>query len=357
MSVKTDENKKSPGATLYEIVRRKLLDLVETEHLSILPSENELMERFDVSRNTLRRAVSELTKEGILQPMRGIGTLVHPISGLKEDSRILLIYDVSMPVYQQEMFRKLLYCLGKSRLRTNVLMLDKENVDVPILESYLRECDAVIVDMLCSFSPVIREHVAKCGKKRICLRWDATGFNLSSAETDIEKGCFLLMRHLLSLGHRRVIYLGCDDPVRHSGFVRALKEQGLSGTALREILLDVDHSVCERENGMRLARKLLAELDGETAVIANNDAIALCAEELLLSSGFRIPEDISVAGFDGISESASFPVPLTTCSGNLDALIQEAIAYLFSSRKPNELFYRKIEPELILRRSTGPAKV
>lgn len=108
---------------------------------------------------------------------------------------------------------------------------------------------------------------------------------------------------------------------------------------------------------MRLARKLLAELDGETAVIANNDAIALCAEELLLSSGFRIPEDISVAGFDGISESASFPVPLTTCSGNLDALIQEAIAYLFSSRKPNELFYRKIEPELILRRSTGSAKV
>ena len=48
---------------------------------------------------------------------------------------------------------------------------------------------------------------------------------------------------------------------------------------------------------------------------------------------------------------------MTTCSGNLDALIQEAIAYLFSSRKPNELFYRKIEPELILRRSTGSAKV
>ena len=65
-----DKNKKEPAPTLYEIVRRKLLDLVETEHLSILPSENELMERFDVSRNTLRRAVSELTKEGILQPMR-----------------------------------------------------------------------------------------------------------------------------------------------------------------------------------------------------------------------------------------------------------------------------------------------
>ena len=342
---------------LYEKLRKKLLEQIETEHLTSLPNEKELMTRYHVSRNTLRRAILELTKAKILCPVQGIGTLVKPVSDLKADSLILLIYDVSMPVYQQEIFHELLFRLGQSRLRTSVLMVDKENVDVAILKSHLKECDAVIIDMACSFSPVIREQVARCGKKRICLRWDATRFQFPSVETDLTEGVYLLTKHLLALGHRKFLLLiNADDMRRMSGFLRALEEAGLDSSAYRIIPRDRKKVDRTRRFDMEQARKMLAVRTNETAILCNNDCLALCVEELLLADGVRIPEDVSVVGFDNIADSADFPVPLTTCSGKMEELIREAIAYLFSNRKPNEMFYKKIMPELVIRQSTGPVK-
>ena len=342
---------------LYEKLRKKLLEQIETEHLTSLPNEKELMTRYHVSRNTLRRAILELTKAKILCPVQGIGTLVKPVSDLKADSLILLIYDVSMPVYQQEIFHELLFRLGQSRLRTSVLMIDKENVDAAILKSHLKECDAVIIDMACSFSPVIREQVARCGKKRICLRWDATRFQFPSVETDLTEGVYLLTKHLLALGHRKFLLLiNADDMRRMSGFLRALEEAGLDSSAYRIIPRDRKKVDRTRRFDMEQARKMLAVRTNETAILCNNDCLALCVEELLLADGVRIPEDVSVVGFDNIADSADFPVPLTTCSGKMEELIREAIAYLFSNRKPNEMFYKKIMPELVIRQSTGPVK-
>lgn len=342
---------------LYEKLRKKLLEQIETEHLTSLPNEKELMTRYHVSRNTLRRAILELTKAGILCPVQGIGTLVKPVSNLKENSLILLIYDVAMPVYQQEIFHELLFRLGQSRLRTSVLMLDKENVNVPILKSHLKECDAVIVDMFCSFSPVIREQVAQCGKKRICLRWDATRFQFPSVETDLAEGVYLLTKHLLELGHRKfLLMMNPDDSRRMPGLLRALAEYGLDLSAAHILHRNWLSPVRERTGDMMYAHQMLREWSDETAIICHNDSVALCVEELLLANGIRIPGDVSVVGFDNIADSADFPVPLTTCSGKMEELIREAIAYLFSSRKTNEMFYKEIMPELVVRQSSGLAK-
>lgn len=342
---------------LYEKLRKKLLEQIEEEHLTSLPNEKELMSRYHVSRNTLRRAILELTEAKILRPVQGIGTLVNPVSDLKEDSQILLIYDVAMPVYQQEIFRELLFRLGQSRLRTSVLMVDKENVDADILKSHLKECDAVIVDMYCSFSPIIREQVAQCGKKRICLRWDATCFQFPSVETDLAEGVYLLTKHLLDLGHRKFfLMLNSNDSRRMPGFLRALEEYKLDSSAYHILPRDWKKSARERKYDMAYAREMLAVRTNETAILCNNDCLALCAEELLLANEIRIPEDVSVVGFDNIADSVDFPVPLTTCSGKMEELIREAIAYLFSNRKPNEMFYKKIMPELVIRQSTGPVK-
>ena len=107
---------------------------------------------------------------------------------------------------------------------------------------------------------------------------------------------------------------------------------------------------------MMYAHQMLREWSDETAIICHNDSVALCVEELLLANGIRIPGDVSVVGFDNIADSADFPVPLTTCSGKMEELIREAIAYLFSSRKTNEMFYKEIMPELVVRQSSGLAK-
>lgn len=320
---------------LYEKLRKKLLEQIETEHLTSLPNEKELMTRYHVSRNTLRRAILELTKAKILCPVQGIGTLVKPVSDLKADSLILLIYDVSMPVYQQEIFHELLFRLGQSRLRTSVLMIDKENVDVAILKSHLKECDAVIIDMACSFSPVIREQVARCGKKRICLRWDATRFQFPSVETDLTEGVYLLTKHLLELGHRKfLLMMNSDDSLRMPGLLRALSEYGLDLSAVHILHRNWLNPFRERTGDMPYARQMLMERNDETAIICHNDSVALCVEELLLANGVRIPEDVSVVGFDNIADSADFPVPLTTCSGKMEELIRERSLICFPIANP-----------------------
>lgn len=342
---------------LYEIVRRRILEMIEEEHLSILPDEPALQVRLQVGRNTLRHAIADLAKEKIVQPIRGIGTIVHPAAGLKEECRVLLIYDFYMHIFQREILLELLFMLGKSKLHANVLMVDKEHVDGRILEAHLKSCDAVIIDANCSFSPVIRELVARCGKKRVCLRWDATANNLSSVVTDLELGIYLLLKHLLELGHRKFMHLGVPfDLSRNAGFARALSEYGLDMSCIKNIYREHWITANEREYGMEYATEAFARRTDETAIIANNDCIALCAEELAWHAGLRIPEDISVVGFDNIADSAFFPVPLTTCSANKEEMVQEAISYLFSSQKPTELFCKKIMPKLVIRQSTGPVK-
>ena len=66
---------------LYEKLRKKLLEQIEAEHLTSLPNEKELMTRYHVSRNTLRRAILELTKAKILRPVQGIGIAARHKSG------------------------------------------------------------------------------------------------------------------------------------------------------------------------------------------------------------------------------------------------------------------------------------
>ena len=150
---------------LYEKLKKRLLVTIETENLHMLPNERELMARFGVSRNTLRRAIFELTKENILRPVQGIGTIVYPVPEIVENSRILIVCDREMSVFQQEVFNLLLFHLNNSRLNTIVLMLDKENVDVDRFDTLLKTCDGVVIDQLCSYSPVILERIRKTGKK------------------------------------------------------------------------------------------------------------------------------------------------------------------------------------------------
>lgn len=82
---------------LYKKVENKLLDYIERKKAPVLPKESDLMELFGVSRNTLRRAVLELSGQGILKPVQGHGTLVVKYAGLeKQDIGVVLTDDLKL---------------------------------------------------------------------------------------------------------------------------------------------------------------------------------------------------------------------------------------------------------------------
>lgn len=334
---------------LYEQLKRKLVEYIDQEQIKYLPPEKDLMLKYKVSRNTLRRAVYELTQENILRPIQGLGTLVYPLPIIAENSLILVICDREMNRFQQEGVNRLLFVMNNSRLNTLVLMIDKENVDVERLDYLIRKCDGVVVDQLASFSPVLYDLIARYRKKAVCMRWIPTQ-PLSYVAEDVTGGVYLITRHLLELGHREIIFVGSlEDERRVTGISKAFAEYGLEFGADN---LEYIHWGTRLE-GYEAAAKLLASGRRFTAVIALNDEAALGVEECLLEKGLRIPEDVSVTGFDNLRDSAVYPVPLTTAAGNLENIIGEVVAFLLSNQCNADVMCRMAEAELIVRNSTA----
>ncbi|MFI0723225.1 LacI family DNA-binding transcriptional regulator [Streptomyces sp. NPDC021224] len=135
------------------------------------------------------------------------------------------------------------------------------------------------------------------------------GERYSVVDTDQAGGAAAAVRHLLGLGHRTVWHVAGPEESfaaerRIAGWADALAGWGRLGP----VLLRGDWSA---ESGYRAGRQLLRH-SGCTAVFVANDQMALGVLRALHEAGRRVPEDISVVGFDDIPEAASYTPPLTT---------------------------------------------
>lgn len=138
------------------------------------------------------------------------------------------------------------------------------------------------------------------------------GINLKTLRLDNELGGYIAASHLLSLGHRRIAHISGpashEDAVdRYAGFVRAHKEYGV----------DVDPGIVYQgdflEHGGVLAMTRLLDCGKNfTAVFAANDQSAMGARLAMHRRGIRVPEDVSLMGFDDIPATEYMTPPLTT---------------------------------------------
>lgn len=127
-----------------------------------------------------------------------------------------------------------------------------------------------------------------------------------------EAGGYAAGRHLVELGHRRIGCIGGPSDVNPSwgrvrGFVRALEEAG--ATLLPEAIVPGDFRYAGGQAGMRA---LLGRGLGISAVFATNDLMAIGAMGVLREAGLRVPDDISLVGFDDIHLASLVTPALTT---------------------------------------------
>lgn len=175
------------------------------------------------------------------------------------------------------------------------------------------------------------------------------------AATNVQGG-YDATRYLLSLGHRRIGFitgimaLRCSTD-RLAGYQRALAEAGVAPDPT--LIVEGDFN---QPSGYDAASTLLARPDRPTAIFASNDVMAFGAMEAARVLGLRIPEDVSIVGFDDIPQAASVHPPLTTVRQPLEAMgrvaTQMLIAAIESSTQRDE---RRILPtELLVRSSCQP---
>ena len=180
---------------------------------------------------------------------------------------------------------------------------------------------------------------------------------LVSIQVDDRNGAQLAMRHLLELGHRRIAYIAGsgnhpDAKERFEGYRSALAAAGIDFDPRLVIIGDF-----HEEGGMRAVYQLLESGVKFTALFCVNDQSAYGACLALFRKGLRVPDDVSVVGFDDLPASMYRVPPLTSVRQwirQLGECSADAIVQLIAGRRPHVA----LPPiELVVRESTrAPAR-
>ena len=169
-----------------------------------------------------------------------------------------------------------------------------------------------------------------------------------------QEGSRAVADHLVGLGHRRIAYIGDQfgyqsDTERFAGYREALNAAAIP--FLPELVVRGDG---KPEAAMRAMDELLALKDPPTAVCCYNDMSALGAMRSIHMQGLRVPEDISIAGFDDLFVASYTQPPLTTVRQPMRRMGQLAMENLIKLMSGQESVVRiKINAELIVRESTA----
>jgi LacI family transcriptional regulator len=163
----------------------------------------------------------------------------------------------------------------------------------------------------------------------------------------------LATRHLLDLGHRQIAEISGplnyhEALMRHQSFLDTLSSRGLTPVC------SVEATEWMPSEGYQAACKLLDQGLPFSGLIVSNDYLALGTILALSERGLRVPEDVSIVGFDDAPESAYFMPPLTTVRQDYEALGQQSIQYLVDVINDPEtpVHQRILMPQLIERKST-----
>jgi DNA-binding LacI/PurR family transcriptional regulator len=170
----------------------------------------------------------------------------------------------------------------------------------------------------------------------------------------------LALEHLVQLGHERIAFIkgqpySSDSETRWKSIERAAESLGIE--VREELVVELEIDTFSPYVGYPVVRRLLQRTRDFTALFAYNDLSAIGALRALRDSGLRVPEDVSVVGFDDIN-SAAFQIPsLTTVRQPLDkmgALAGEILLQrIHGDANPVEVM---VDPELVVRESTAPAR-
>jgi DNA-binding LacI/PurR family transcriptional regulator len=357
----TDSN----GHRTTQLAARLRRSIVEGAYRpgDLLPSERELCETHHLSRTTVRRAIQLLVDEGMLERVPGSGTYVGRFQRTQPTQTTLglVIPTLANPYYaelsraieQEAAGRGYQLMIGQSDYQganeANYLLRYAENpaisgaLVVPSGEPQNAEIFQALREQQTAFVFVVR---------------GVEGVTADTISTDHVGGARDVVRHLIGLGHRRIAFVGTarGKPHRHlQGYQVALAEAGLPADPALIELCDTDDETA----GVQGVRALLQRGTAFTAIFGRVDITAVGVLRALREAGLRVPEDLSVVGFDNTQLAAHLQPALTTVEHMRHEIGRLAVAFLLDriegrySETPRHVI---IQPRLIVRASSGPVR-
>ena len=270
----------------------------------------------------------------------------------------LIVGELHNPFYPQALsqFAQALEARGKrALLLTHDVRRDiQETLDAA--SSYQIEAAIVFPTRLNSTAPSLGD-VSQGGVPVLLFNRHLPGHNLLSVACDNHAGGRLAAQVLLDSGARKLAFIGGDPDTsthqdRLNGFVERLAESGLSPVATPSLSFQYDWGVqatldLHRTPGQHSSPGQHSTAEWPDAIFGANDIIAIGVLDALRALGRRVPEEVSVIGFDDIQESARLAYRLTTIRQPLETMIEDALAALDDPQPghgprlhPGELIWR-----------------
>jgi LacI family transcriptional regulator len=320
-----------------------------------LPTMLELRSQLGVSLRTLNDAVRELERGGILRSINGVGVYVANQPQVRKMEKLGLLFRAGSLNYPYT--RDLLTGIRREAARHDleIILLDEETETVEpervdALLMYCHETEALLMDL-------------PPGLPHVLLFRHSPDFTCVALD-DFEAGR-TAARHLLELGHRRIVCLPSSNSdsislLRLAGYEAAHQE---AGVAVDKKLIKFLHKspLTDYHIEGELIMKSLLEGSWEemdcTAILAHNDETAIGIMKTLADAGIRVPGDVSVMGFDGTEVSDLCTPRLTTVKLPLVEMGERAVKVLLEQMRDGIARTEKIVLPVRLKLSESTAPV
>lgn len=292
-------------------------------------TEREIMEKYQVSSITVARALKEMTADGYFERKRKLGTFV--------------LESPEMPGMSGEVMTKTLYLnrsINEDSENNGASWFVVEEIRRGVINSYPGAVK--ILDM---------EKILEAKRKDpellvISLNNPAVGFGrntvnillppqaprtINCVRPNYMAGVYEAMEFLIQNGCKRIAFLGRSELVnRYAAYRIALESYKMP---FDESLVYRDDSAINVDGGAALMRKVLAAKKRPDAIFCATDKVALGALQTVLAAGIKVPEELSIVGFDNIQESEKSDAALSTVNVPYYELGKVAVRMLFEQLK------------------------
>jgi DNA-binding LacI/PurR family transcriptional regulator len=351
---------------IENIIRLKIRSGILKEGDSV-GSHNELSQEFNVSLITVKNALSNLVRDGVLLSRKGKGTFVSSgqskLDISKHKSIGLVLRDLNHPFYSpivKSVERKV------SELGYNLLLAsssgDKEKEENQINHfKQIGVTGLIIASMTLDYkaSEYIKKlHVTDFPYIMISYMHDPDYWYVGIEQ---ELGGYMATKHLISLGYKKI---GCVHggkgnllgEIRKNGYARALSENNIKFNS--KYIYYLDQRKTRFESGNDLG-KLFPDFDDKPeALFFYTDSAAMGFQQSFLEKGFKIPEDVAMVGFNDIEMAKFATKPLTTIKQDAFKIGTLASEIVVNRIEGKEQANRTIlKPQLIIRDSCGAKQI
>jgi GntR family transcriptional regulator, arabinose operon transcriptional repressor len=362
----------------YMMVKEKIKEWITSGKVQPgdkIYSENELVKMFGVSRHTIRQAVGDLVHEGLLYREQGAGTfcsynnkqtkeqppaLNHISNTNGKNIGVITTYisDYIFPTIIKGIESHLTAHGYSLTLASTDNDVEKEKQCLKTMLN--RNIDGLIVEPTKSslYNPNMNYYLEleQNNIPYLMINQYYTQLMPPHMIMNDEHGGFIATEHLIKLGHEKIIGLFKNDDLqgvnRMQGFIRAFRENSLPFFPEMVITFtteDQDKILIERIGNF------FSKDSMPTAIVCYNDQLALKILNMLRGHGLRVPEDISIVGYDDSSLAVATDVKLTSITHPKMEMGIEAAKWIISAVEkkgdiPPSIVY---EPKLVIRNSTA----